>query len=492
MPRNLDLRRAFAHPLWWVALALLAANDHLFKGAGVLPTALTGKLSDVVGLLVAPVLLAVLCGVRHRGGWIAAHLAVGAGFAAINLSPAIARAVEAASLATPFPWMITVDPTDLVTLPMLAVSAVVFGRWSARPVVLRPLVARAAVALGGLACVATSPPNERPPLAGPDAGFEESHGNLMLANRTADPITIRIRPLADDIELDCATVAQNPTAALAPDLFGEATVWSVEPDRGIPVSVRSNRCGAALLGGATGNRLVFVDPRFWPAQHNPTGGPLLAGEHVIDVGPEGAASHPTLFRAPIREADRPAPACQNPPVGAGLDWIRPFPTGTRRITGHTVSADGCHAIELLDPPRAQTDRWYLCAPGVPLHFDLDALIDLVGGETWLELRLADRTIALYQSPELPAELLVEAEPIEGCAPYRDDCDGYAEPLALRHGADAYVAGEHAELIDGRDLYLIRAERVAVVDPACHPTPRLGAHLEAVVITPREFAEEDAR
>jgi hypothetical protein len=59
-PSFLDPRAGLAHPAWWLALALLALNDHVLKGAGLLPAWLTGKLSDVAGLVVAPVLLAAL------------------------------------------------------------------------------------------------------------------------------------------------------------------------------------------------------------------------------------------------------------------------------------------------------------------------------------------------------------------------------------------------------------------------------------------------
>src|SRR5262245_28812425 len=52
------------HPLFLCALALLLVNDHLLKGAGILPGAITGKLSDLAGLIVAPVLVAALVGAR--------------------------------------------------------------------------------------------------------------------------------------------------------------------------------------------------------------------------------------------------------------------------------------------------------------------------------------------------------------------------------------------------------------------------------------------
>ncbi|MCZ7683483.1 MAG: hypothetical protein M5U28_33725 [Sandaracinaceae bacterium] len=56
---------ALRHPLWWASLALLVANDHWLKGADLLPGWLTGKLSDLAGLIVAPVLLSAL--LRARG-----------------------------------------------------------------------------------------------------------------------------------------------------------------------------------------------------------------------------------------------------------------------------------------------------------------------------------------------------------------------------------------------------------------------------------------
>jgi hypothetical protein len=62
-----------AERAWASALALLLLNDHVLKCSGFLPGAVTGKLSDLAGLVVAPVLAAVLaallvgpgCGVRR-------------------------------------------------------------------------------------------------------------------------------------------------------------------------------------------------------------------------------------------------------------------------------------------------------------------------------------------------------------------------------------------------------------------------------------------
>ena len=75
MRDSLRASRALAHPVWWVALAALLVNDHVFKGTHALPPVLIGKLSDFAGLLVAPVLLAALLRLRSQRAIALAHLA---------------------------------------------------------------------------------------------------------------------------------------------------------------------------------------------------------------------------------------------------------------------------------------------------------------------------------------------------------------------------------------------------------------------------------
>ena len=72
--RQTGKRAAVRHPVagsvvvigLYVALLTLAINDHVLKGGGLLPGWLTGKLSDFAGLVVLPVVLAVLLRVRSR------------------------------------------------------------------------------------------------------------------------------------------------------------------------------------------------------------------------------------------------------------------------------------------------------------------------------------------------------------------------------------------------------------------------------------------
>src|SRR3954469_11095790 len=47
-------------PVPLAAVGVLAVNDHLLKGSGLLPGAVTGKLSDFAGLFFFPLLLAAI------------------------------------------------------------------------------------------------------------------------------------------------------------------------------------------------------------------------------------------------------------------------------------------------------------------------------------------------------------------------------------------------------------------------------------------------
>ena len=116
------------------AMALLAVNDHFFKGADVLPAWLTGKLSDFAGLLFFPLLCTalvdtVLAFVRapidptlRVGKALVACLLTGLGFAAIELWPAAARGYARAVSAIGVPSTSTPDPSDLLALVMLPIA----------------------------------------------------------------------------------------------------------------------------------------------------------------------------------------------------------------------------------------------------------------------------------------------------------------------------------------------------------------------------------
>ncbi len=124
------------HPVALAAAAALAANDWLLK-PGLGPGLVTGKLSDLAGLIFAPVALSAAIGlVLHlaarlgapvdpslsRRRLLACTAATGAVFAAVKLSPAAGRALAALIAALGRPAAIAPDRTDLFCLPALAIA----------------------------------------------------------------------------------------------------------------------------------------------------------------------------------------------------------------------------------------------------------------------------------------------------------------------------------------------------------------------------------
>ena len=189
--------RALLHPLWLGSLAVLVLNDHVLKGSGLLPGVVTGKLSDFAGLVVAPALLAALVRVRGPRGWVLAHAAVGLVFSAIQLSAGAAALWSAAMAEVAFPWVITRDPTDLVALPALVLSALAFLGVMRRPVAGSARRAGELVAAGTglLCCAATSRVPSEP-------SREPLWTDVYVHNAGDTALVVRMRALAPAVDLD--------------------------------------------------------------------------------------------------------------------------------------------------------------------------------------------------------------------------------------------------------------------------------------------------
>ncbi|MEM6787941.1 MAG: PQQ-binding-like beta-propeller repeat protein [Myxococcota bacterium] len=181
-PGDLVPSRALGHPTWWAALALLALNDHALKGWG--PAVVTGKLSDVCGLVVAPALIATVFRVRRRSGLLGAHVVAGLALAAINVSPRLARAAETVAHAVGVPWRIWVDPTDLVALLVLPLAFTALEPTMRRGTVTRPRMnlERLGLAIGAAACLASSAPP-------PDA-LVVTPGKVVAQGWTGEPVFV--------------------------------------------------------------------------------------------------------------------------------------------------------------------------------------------------------------------------------------------------------------------------------------------------------------
>lgn len=123
--------RALASPGFALALVVLVLNDHVLKTA--YPGWVTGKLSDVAGLVFAPVLLGVLLTAWRvpRPMPVALGL-VGLGFTFAKTTATGAAVASAIWSLTGVPTLIRADVTDLLALPALYGAWLIHGQVSER------------------------------------------------------------------------------------------------------------------------------------------------------------------------------------------------------------------------------------------------------------------------------------------------------------------------------------------------------------------------
>lgn len=242
-------RRALADPRFLLAIGVLAVNDHWAKAAHA--NWLTGKLSDLAGLLVVGVLVRLALGPRARGRL--GLVALGLAFGLLKTVPAAtAAAIVAADAVLPWSNAIVTDPTDLLTLPVLLAVGPIVERpvvwWTARSARVAGLVLAASTA------VATSyePPygddltiDESGDIVGyPYSGFESAGEFATEACRPAAPAECwRISDLTIEETTDggatwtivwqvdpeaAATLRAEPVDAVHPDDFGPRDIVATD------------------------------------------------------------------------------------------------------------------------------------------------------------------------------------------------------------------------------------------------------------------------
>jgi hypothetical protein len=181
----------------------MIVNDHVLKGAGVVPGWLTGKVSDLAGLVVAPVVLAVVCRARTPRGRALAVAAVAVVFAAVKVSRPAADALEALMRAIGIPWRLWTDPTDLLALAVLPftfrlMAPVREERGDPRAGDQRR---RVGVMVGAIACTATS-------IEGPPPWPAR-----LLVNATHDDVVVAVHEPTE--VLDCKALEAKPESAVS-------------------------------------------------------------------------------------------------------------------------------------------------------------------------------------------------------------------------------------------------------------------------------------
>lgn len=125
------------HPVVLVSLVVLVVNDHYWKGIG--PGWLTGKLSDIAGLIVLSVAVVGVCNMfatsqresaanRRRVAIVVGAVAVAytsvksSGWVADRYSNGLTTLHAWSPIGLPGQLMVRADPTDLVALPALFVA----------------------------------------------------------------------------------------------------------------------------------------------------------------------------------------------------------------------------------------------------------------------------------------------------------------------------------------------------------------------------------
>jgi outer membrane protein assembly factor BamB len=259
-------RRALLHPFWAAALTLLLLNDHVLKGAGLLPPWLTGKLSDFAGMIVAPVLLAALIGARRRRSIAGCFVAVGASFALINVWPSASQFCEWI-----MPWRLWPDPTDLLALPMLWVA------WRAllpcmQDAPLEHSWRRAAEALGigvgAFACLATSFASTTPLIVVPGGVLAQAFSRYPV--NVVDAATGRVTA---QLELDGFSSDQ---------VVHDGVLYAVSPRRVRALHVDSGKLlFEHVAEGRTFQRRLFSDGARIYVMSAPSS--THASEHVMAI-----------------------------------------------------------------------------------------------------------------------------------------------------------------------------------------------------------------
>ncbi len=506
------LRRALLHPVWLGAVATLAINDHVLKGSGLVPGWFTGKLSDIVGLFAAPLLLAVLVRVSSRRGWALAHIAIGVVFAAIQVSTTAADAWSGFMGAFGFPWAITSDATDLLTLPALAVSFVFVPRMAGQRVAPHGTGEIAVASAGLLCCVATSQIQE------PFYGSFDT--DTYIHNANDFDVVLRIRPLKESAAFDCDLVEEDPARYLRDALFGDAQSWTLAPDATMPILELWDRparsCHAAWIDADNlAPSVIFWREGQYPQTFVEGTGitPDTRGWISVAFDDDGVGTYETqdelVFRIEPLRAPEPG-VCTPSAESSRLAWGS-IPIGEWILSSVDEGLDGCVQLVLRTGFEDQLDTdgnpWDLCLPHGAFPFaegDLVEFRDAATDATTEAVVLTrndpqtgepDTTLTAVRSNGgstvygmqalIDPELACDPIPEEACGTVRRAVSvsmvgGGFESVLVQQ--DAEVPATTQSVTQTLELHLVHASQRLVADTACDSGPiDLGTDLELVAI-----------
>jgi hypothetical protein len=336
MVSNMSRRAAWV--IYLGALLVLIANDGWLKGAGSLPGWLTGKLSDVAGLVVAPVTLTLFLG-RERP--LLRHLAFAltAGvFALVNLSPwCSARFIELLSMIG-VSWTLWPDITDLVALLILPLS------WVTSQVLLRHRYRfgdRLARIPAALACLAS--------------GQEEHFGSAFLYNQGEKAAFVEVSRVP---WLSCELLESVGTERIVRSDFVSAGLFRLDPGEAHPldritVNVGTGSdcsCNVFRVSVAGNGVVVRPEPGGWRLEERPSERVVNKARERLIVVEGQAAPSPGKKLARLNVADEVEPdpqGCFDEPPAMTFNLRAPTVAGP--IVAVEPVAGNCFQVSLDAP-----------------------------------------------------------------------------------------------------------------------------------------------
>jgi hypothetical protein len=446
--------RAFAHPVYWSALLLLIVNDHVLKGAGVLPGAITGKLSDFAGMLVAPPLLALVLGAGRRGARMLAVALVGALFALIKLWPDAARALEQTLALAHVRSRVWLDATDLWALALLPLALPLCAPPAARPQPRRSAgwAARAVVGVAALACVATTGSDD-----------EESDGQddlPQIENDTGDPLAVIVA--STEGAGGCGLYRDDRISALTAGAFiaPRELVMQDGARAALPVGSSAGRCGAASIGLPGGQTLLVFwrdldeieslapdDDERWRARRVRISGG--EGDFAFDIGED--------LETFELGGEPPEPTCPEIAPAHTLEFTAlAAAQGFFELGELRAADDGCLEVDWFAPAGdTSPDTQRLCVPDWAFPFEVGEQLSLVQEIDPLGPRAlsvtrhggdgVDRQLLIWNdADELAGSRATGLRPLD-CVGVVSACGAYVRPLELE------IRGREEPLQSGDEL-----------------------------------------
>jgi hypothetical protein len=462
------LPRAFVHPLWWSALALLLLNDHVLKTAHVLPGALTGKLSDVAGMLVAPPLLALLIGAQRKAARWIAPAAVGLTLCAIKLAPSAAHALEAALTAIGVPSRIWVDASDL-----WALCALPIGGWLCTPhAAARALrrrarahrfVHRGGVALAALACLGTS--------AG---GSDKKHRSDAPSLRNATDRRLALVVTSTEGAGDCRIYRDDRIGILTEDAFQAPREITLDPDDDVALvdDEDTAECGAASIAFDDGTRkLVYWRDLDEIESFVPDDDDKRLARRMTVTRKNDAfrfALGDDLHAFELGDEDAPEPTCKYADDADSLEFT-PLAVGQGFLEVAEVRTDddGCIEVDwFMGEGDVQPDTQRLCIPSWAFPFEEGETLAVAQAATDDGARTLRITRYATGKPETQLALWNDAASFEDsrikklaavdCVGRLTSCGAYVRPLAVTlRGKDGSVSSGEDASFDGKDPKSVR-------------------------------------